>query len=382
MTNFPPVLYRGSVKNVRGEVSAPYLIFEFSDRFSVFDWGEMPDQLEDKGKTLAIMGKSFFKYLGTPQSWNSIFESKILRDNFDESYLNELSRSPIYQKLKNVGLIHHALLNDEEISWSSPYLKVKNVSVIRPHFDGVNYQYEAYNEKPVNALVPLEIIFRLGLPPGNSLTKRLGNDLSKWAEFGFSEVPQNGLLQKTIVDFSTKLESGDRYIDYSEAQKIASMNDEEFYELKTMTELIALSLFKFHGEMGLTLLDGKIEMAFVEDKNKKRSFMLVDSIGIDELRLLYKGRSFSKEFLREFYKKSSWYDNLEAAKKDAQIHGGDFKSLCIEKYQSTPMPLDKLTKARAESVYKSYANEVLKKLGEEPVFSADFNLSEYCSRYQ
>ena len=57
MTQLPPVLYRGSVKNVRGEVSAKELLFEFSDRFSVFDWGEMPDALDEKGKTLAVMGK-------------------------------------------------------------------------------------------------------------------------------------------------------------------------------------------------------------------------------------------------------------------------------------------------------------------------------------
>ena len=62
MTQLPPVLYRGSVKNVRGEVSHPHLLFEFSDRFSVFDWGEMPDALSEKGKTLAVMGKSFFKF--------------------------------------------------------------------------------------------------------------------------------------------------------------------------------------------------------------------------------------------------------------------------------------------------------------------------------
>ena len=65
MTNLPAILYRGSVKNVRGEVSAKTLVFEFSDRYSVFDWGEMPDQLHEKGKTLAIMGKSFFQFIIT-----------------------------------------------------------------------------------------------------------------------------------------------------------------------------------------------------------------------------------------------------------------------------------------------------------------------------
>ena len=69
MSILPPLLYRGSVKNVRGEVSAESLLFEFSDRYSVFDWGEMPDQLEEKGTALAIMGKSFFSYLENPDNW-------------------------------------------------------------------------------------------------------------------------------------------------------------------------------------------------------------------------------------------------------------------------------------------------------------------------
>lgn len=379
MTQLPPVLYRGSVKNVRGEVSAPYLLFEFSDRFSVFDWGEMPDALDEKGKTLAVMGKSFFSFLGNPSAWEGLFSSPALLNNFDNEYLEKLSHSYFYKKLKTFGLFHHAVF-DQEIELNSPYMKVKNIQVLRPPFNG-SYDYSAYEEKPVNTLVPLEVIFRLGLPPGNSLSKRLGSDLSKWETYGLSEVPQMGLLKKPIIDFSTKLERGDRYIDYSEAKNISSMNEGEFGELCEMTALIALNLFKFHAEMGLTLLDGKIEVAFVTDIHGKRSFMLVDSIGIDELRLLYKGKSFSKEFLREFYKKSSWYDNLEAAKRDVSVHGGDFKSLCIEKYESKPLPLDEYTKDRAEAVYKSYANEISKRVNGQSVFPNEFNLSEYSSRY-
>ncbi len=381
MTQLPPVLYRGSVKNVRGEVSAKELLFEFSDRFSVFDWGEMPDALDEKGKTLAVMGKSFFKHLGNPASWENLFQAPSLLNNFDPDYLETLSHSYLYKKLKTFGLFHHALLEEREIELNSPYLKVKNISVLRPPMNGEVYDYSVYETKPVNALVPLEVIFRLGLPPGNSLSKRLGSDLAKWEAYGFSEVPQMGLLKKPVIDFSTKLERGDRYIDYKEAMGISHMNEAEFSELREMTALIALNLFKFHADMGLTLLDGKIEVAFVQDIHGKRSFMLVDSIGIDELRLLYKGKSFSKEFLREFYKKSSWYDCLESAKRDALVYGGDFKSLCQEKYQSMPLPMDEYTKMRAEAVYKSYANEVSKRINGVTVFDEEFNLSEYSTRY-
>lgn len=379
MTNLPPVLYRGSVKNVRGEVSAESLLFEFSDRYSIFDWGEMPDQLDEKGKTLAIMGKSFFQYLGDASNWEGLFSSDIIKQTFSKDYLTALSQSEIYKRYCDQGLNHHAVIVQDD--FNNPYLKVKNINIIRPSFDGVNYHYEAYTDKPVNALVPLEVIFRLGLSNGNSLTKRLGMDLAKWRAFGFNEIPDTGLLKTPIIDFSTKLERGDRYLDYSEAQTISGMNDDEWSELQQMTNLITLNLFRFHHDLGLELWDGKIEVGFIPGIFGNRSFMLVDSIGIDELRLLYKGKSFSKEFLRETYKESTWFNNLELAKKDVLASGGDFKEVCLTKYNSSPSPLNPEIKARAEAVYKSYSNAVTTKVLGKKFFSEEFNLENYSKRY-
>lgn len=379
MNHLPPVLYRGSVKNVRGEVSAPELLFEFSDRYSVFDWGEMPDQLNDKGKTLALMGKSFFKYLGNAESWKGLFQSRIILQTFSKKYLNEMESSLLYQTYCKQGLPHHALIGSDLSD--DALLKVKNIAVNRPDFDGEHYDYAKYKSKPVNALVPLEVIFRLGLPPGNSLSKRLGNELAKWQAFGFETIKDNGLLERPFIDFSTKLERGDRYLDYQEAQSIACLSEKEWNELLVMTNLIALNLFHFHHKLGLELWDGKIEVAFMMGANGERSFMLVDSIGIDELRLLYKGKSFSKEFLRETYKNSSWYQNLEAAKKDSLTGQGDFKSICLNKYKSAPEPLTTEIKERAEAVYKSYANAVTKEVWETEFFDSSFTLENYGKRF-
>ena len=168
---------------------------------------------------------------------------------------------------------------------------------------------------------------------------------------------------------------------YPEAREIAGLNSREWNELHQMTHLIALNLFHFHNQINLELWDGKIEVAFVANADGTRSFMLVDSIGIDELRLLYKGKSFSKEFLRETYKNSEWFTNLEAAKKDSLLSGADFKDICQNIYHSSPMPLDPEVKLRAESVYKSYCNSVSGFLGHELNFNAEFNLDNYALRY-
>lgn len=37
--------------------------FVFSDRYSVFDWGEMPDLIEGKGEALCMMGAYCFERL-------------------------------------------------------------------------------------------------------------------------------------------------------------------------------------------------------------------------------------------------------------------------------------------------------------------------------
>ena len=206
--------------------------------------------------------------------------------------------------------------------------------------------------------------------------------MSKWQSFGFDEVPSEGeLLKIPVIDFSTKLEKGDRYLTYEEAQSIAALNDHEWVELQLMAHLIALNLFSFHHSLGLELWDGKIEVAYKEGAGINRSFMLVDSIGIDELRLLYKGKSFSKEFLRETYKTSRWYVALEAAKRDAQISGEDFKSLCLKKYESVPEKLHPKIKSRAEAVYRSYANAVCSELGMPLPFSSEFSLHDYSERF-
>lgn len=63
MNQLPPLLYQGSVKNVRGLAADASLVFEYSDRYSVFDWGEMPDQITGKGAALNLMGYAFFRYL-------------------------------------------------------------------------------------------------------------------------------------------------------------------------------------------------------------------------------------------------------------------------------------------------------------------------------
>ena len=70
-SNLIPEIYRkGSVKNVRGGPKETLWFFEFSDCYSIFDWGAMPDQLAGKGKSLALTCLAIYSWLNRPESWS------------------------------------------------------------------------------------------------------------------------------------------------------------------------------------------------------------------------------------------------------------------------------------------------------------------------
>jgi phosphoribosylaminoimidazole-succinocarboxamide synthase len=262
-------------------------------------------------------------------------------------------------------------------------MKVKKIHIERPLNINGQYEYSAYQKNLTQTLVPLEVIFRLALPEGNSLSKRMANDQA-WAHYGYGKNPGFGLLEMAIVDFSTKLEKGDRYIDYDEAQKIAGMTSAEFQSLKEHTHLVGIMLYSFHQKIGLDLWDGKLEWAFGENQKGERSFTLVDSIGLDEMRLKLNGVSFSKEFLREYYKSSSWYQLLEKAKKEVGMYPaykGDFKAYCLSAFNEKPQPLDLHTLKKIEDVYLGYANSVCYEVFKKYPFGDKFSVSEYAKRY-
>ena len=381
MSTIPPILYRGSVKNVRGYESLDHYLFEFSNRYSIFDWGEMPDEVSRKGEALNLMGQAFFKFLENKKNWLTLFDEKNVIDRFSAEFLDSLKKSSTYQKIIIQGLAHHALISDS-IEFNS-LMKVKKIHIERPLNINGQYEYSAYQKNLTQTLVPLEVIFRLGLPEGNSLSKRMSNDQT-WADYGHAKDPGFGLLKMPIVDFSTKLEKGDRYINYNEAQKIAGMTSAEFQSLKEHTLLVSIMLYSFHQKIGLELWDGKVEWAFGENQKGERSFILVDSIGLDEMRLKLNGAIFSKEFLREYYKSSSWYQSLEKAKKEVGLYSaykGDFKAYCLSVFKEKPQHLDHHTLKKVEDVYLGYANSVFYEVFKKYPFGDKISVSEYAKRY-
>ena len=174
------LLHQGSVKDIY-QYSENELLFKFSNRYSIFDWGEMPDHIPGKGSALATMGDTLLSYL------------------------------------QKQGIKTHYIGRGEQ----KEDLIVKAVKVPR---DGV----EIYQHQPNSILIPLEVIFRFGVPKGSSLIKK-----------GFKEGEE---FTEPKLDFTTKLERMDRVLSPEEAKNLAGMTDQEWNSLLATTQTIAKKL--------------------------------------------------------------------------------------------------------------------------------------------
>ncbi len=294
--------------------------FIFSDRYSVFDWGEMPDHITNKGKSLCLMSAHFFEKL----------EDKGIKTH----YLGVMDGKP--KSLR-------------ELKEPVNSLKIKLLRVIKPEIRGNVYDYSAYQKETSNFLIPLEIVYRNYLPEGSSVFKRLKEGSLRLEDIGLSKMPLPGQkLEKPVLDVSTKLEKTDRYISWEEARDIAGLSQDEMQKIKDTTLLINELVTKEVNRLGLVHEDGKVEFGFDE----KRNLLLVDVLGTpDECRFTFKGIPVSKEVARIFYRNTSWFKEVEEAKKKDSVR---WKELV----RSTPPPLPPELFESISFLYQTLCNEI------------------------
>jgi phosphoribosylaminoimidazole-succinocarboxamide synthase len=304
--------------------------FHFSDRYSVFDWGEMPDQIEGKGAALCMMGAYCFERL----------EEQSIRTHYK-------------------GLVDSdgRVVGFKDMRQPSSTMEVCIVNVYKPEarLEGgkLVYDYSAYTPKLRNTIIPLEIIYRNGLPEGSSVFKRLEQGKISYQALGLDDYPKPGEhFEKPIFDVSTKLEQTDRYLTWEEARTIAGLTNIEMIAVKAVLAKVNETITEIACRAKLANEDGKIELSF--DQN--RTLMVVDVVGtLDESRFTYNGFHVSKEIARQFYKETNWYKDIEEAKKKAEAEGiKDWKSLC----KSNPPNLDPKLKTFISQMYKAAANEL------------------------
>jgi phosphoribosylaminoimidazole-succinocarboxamide synthase len=306
--------------------------FHFSNRYSVFDWGEMPDLIEDKGAALCLMGAYCFEQLEKETEVKSHYRGLVASDG-------------------------ECGLRTRDLDGPVDIMEVDLVNVIKPQpftsdYGGLRYDYSVYTPELSNFLIPLEVIYRNGLPEGSSVFKRLEQGLLEPEDLGLDHYPVPGeKLEVPVFDLSTKLEKGDRYVTWLEAKEIACLSDQEVDYIKDVLLKVDKLITKVSSKARLKNEDGKIELAF----DTSREPIVVDVIGtLDECRFTYQGLHVSKEIARQFYKHTGWYSDIEEAKKTAKEKGvEDWKILC----NSNPQKLDPVLKNIIRNMYVASANE-------------------------
>jgi phosphoribosylaminoimidazole-succinocarboxamide synthase len=293
----------------------------------------MPDHIKGKGEALCLMGAYCF------------------------------------EKLEGIGVRTHyrglvdkngTLLTFKELETPTNIMEINLVNVYKPETRAAHgklkYDYGIFTPNLKNYLIPLEIIYRNGLPEGSSVFKRLEQGKVTIKDLGLDHYPKPGeRFAKPLFDVSTKLEETDRYVTWEEAKKIAGVTSQEIAAIKTVLSKVNVIISETASHAGLDNEDGKIELAF----DNKRRLMVVDVVGtLDECRFTYDGMHVSKEIARQFYKKTDWYRDVEEAKKTAETRSvKDWRTIC----KSQPPKLDAQLKAIIGEMYMAAANEMIER---------------------
>ena len=300
--------------------------FVFTDRYSVFDWGEMPDHVPRKGASLCTMGAHNFEMLeaeGVPTHYRGVYGPEV-REGDRPVDLASCTAPPTAMAIELTQV---------------PDL---------PYLGGDEYDYDAYHDAAgENFLIPLEIVFRNTVPAGSSLRSRgspadYGLDADTWPE-GTVELPE------PVVEFSTKYEEQDRYLSRDEADTIAGVAALD--DLESVALSVNDLLNEQAADAGFTHEDGKIECLYYDGEIR-----VADVVGtFDENRFSAEGHQLSKEVIRQYYKREQpdWVEAVGVAKANvADADGADWRPLC----EIDPISLPDAVLTAVANMYTAGAN--------------------------
>ncbi|MDY6966446.1 MAG: phosphoribosylaminoimidazolesuccinocarboxamide synthase [Halobacteriota archaeon] len=318
------LLSTGSVKNLWVEnlpdkKSLGDGLFEFTNDYSVFDWGKMPQTIPDKGEALKRETAHWFK--------------RLEEEGIPTHFIEDVDKTRIKVKL----------------------------------FRKLGYDEISPNTK--NYMVPIEIIFRNKVTPVSSLHRRLREGRADPEIYGLPKdltikEDETIVLSEPSVEFSTKIEETDRYIEEDEVIRLVAISREEIGLIKETALAVNKIITEEVERRDLDHIDGKIEVALGQD----REIYVCDTVGTsDENRFLYKGLDLSKQMIRDFYRMNGWYDELKKARNEGlklpepQMMDPDYHGLVNETYKALCVSITGELWDEAESIS---LDEIVKRYGE------------------
>lgn len=367
-----PIAYRGSVKNLR--VIKPPLrtrsgiyIFEFTDDYSIFDYGKMPDILKGKGKAMAVLTAYIFESLEEVSNWKRLGKSDIWEKIKDTTLREHLLDSPVFKELKKQGMRTHyrGMLNRDgkkvktfRLKEPTNLIHMEAVNIIRPERGkldgGTLWNYSYFHPGLKNYLIPIEMVFRFGILRGSSLLERLKSSPEYYQSLGLSECPEEGeWLSRPVLEFFSKFEPTDRFLPLETALNFSGLSNPEFARVVEYTLLVGIFLRDLFARACIELWDGKFEFA------KGRQLMLGDAVSPDELRLTKDSVQISKEPIRQYYRKygKEFCSKISEAKKITQKAKKGIKEIMTVDLKCRPGRMAPEFKTIMENMYTSLTIE-------------------------
>lgn len=243
------------------------LLFQFSDRISVFD-KIIPVKVKDKGESLCRTSQYWFEILG-------------------------------------------------EMGYKTDFIQLKSGNSMEVQKFRIS---EAGGSKFwINFLIPLEFIMRHYV--AGSLFDRLKSGEMDYKELGLrSDFKVGDQLDVPFFEMTTKFEATDRPVDFKEASSIGGLYEEEIYRIKDMIERIDTRIQREVGARGLIHADGKKELAL----SLHREPVIVDTFGTADEDRFWEADEFekgtivelSKERVRQYYRTTGYHKKLYDARKN------------------------------------------------------------------
>lgn len=260
------LLWEGSSKDVLYDESKG-LIFDFSDRVSVFDLGPLPRLFPGLGELRCTIASRLF--------------SKLNAAGFETHFQERLTDTQM-------------LVTPYDIPEKSRMFK-----------------------NAAGRLLPLELLFRFAVTPKlfDRITAGSVDVASVERLLGSTMRLQTGArLHPAFVECSTKHQGADTYVSDSSAAALAGIDEATLRQIYGDIQKAADFLKTLFHQAGFELQDGKIEGALLQDG----TFVIADAISPDELRLTgNNGKSYDKDPVRQWYADAlpTWVMMVNKAKK-------------------------------------------------------------------
>ncbi len=367
-------MYEGSTKHVWRPVEREdRLWFQYDDSYSMFGWRPMPDLIAGRAKSLTVLASFFFEHLSDPISWKQLPVSpalKSFRSDWLEARWAHLTYSHV---LAEHGLPSHyqglvaadgtPLTMAEAVGTAgSAYIEVLPAVVTRPEAYTLLGQKVFYYGPPGPAtrrLLPLEVVFHLGIRQKDHLRRRLEADPGYLEALDIKKIPEDGqLFDRPLLEFFPRIEPPHRRrLLVQEALVISGLTGGQFEELIETAYNIALALYALFSQRRIELWQGKLEFAISAE-----GLMLVDCLEPDELLITCNDKRLSKDAVEMFYRGTPWEAAVQEAKTKAEAMGRrDWQDMCRSALRAEPEPLPSELRTALDHLYPALANHVLRR---------------------